>query len=142
VGPRRARCVLGGGSSLHKLVEGATEIQPLVQRLFAVSQPIVDRRGPSDKERLPPPDKAGNVRLTFLVSDGLYFGEGSMSIMERDAAEGPVISEATALLLAVVRLTCPFCVLITIATIIGGVAVVVLASIALARRWRRTATRR
>jgi hypothetical protein len=87
------------------VLEGATEIHPSVHRLFSASQPIVDRIGPWDKSRPPPPEKTGSVRLTFLVSDGLYFGQGPMNVMQRDPAAGPVISEATALLQAVVRLS-------------------------------------
>lgn len=88
------------------ILEGVTDIQPLVQRLFASSEAIVKQIGPWDKHRLPPP-KAGNVRLTFLVADGLYFGEGLMTAMQRDAMAGPVIANATALLQAVVRLSLP-----------------------------------
>ena len=50
-------------------------VEGLTKELVAVSQPVVNQIGPWDKQRLPPP-VAGNVRMTFLVSDGLYFGEG------------------------------------------------------------------
>ena len=85
------------------VIEGVTVIQPLVERVFASSEPIVAKIGPWEKSRLSPP-KAGNVRLTFLVSDGLYFGEGPMTVLQRDAMTGPVIAGATALLQAVVKL--------------------------------------
>ena len=81
--------------------EGVPTIQPLVRRLFEVSEPLVARIGPWDKARLSPP-KRGNVRLTFLVSDGLYFGEGPMSVMQREAMAGPIIRQATELLQVVV----------------------------------------
>jgi hypothetical protein len=40
--------------------------------------------------------------MTFLVSDGLYFGEGPMQAMQRDPLAGPVILEAGRLLQVVV----------------------------------------
>jgi hypothetical protein len=87
------------------VLEGVDAIQPLVQQLFTASGAIVDRIGPWDKNRLPPPAGAGNIRLTFLVSDGLYFGQGPMKATQGDAAAGPVISCVTALLKAVVQLS-------------------------------------
>jgi hypothetical protein len=46
-------------------------VEGLAIELIAISQPVVNKVGPSDKKRLPSP-KAGDVRITFLVSDGLY----------------------------------------------------------------------
>ena len=83
--------------------EGVPSIQPLVQKLLRASQAIVERIGPWENPRLPPP-KSGNIRLTFLVSDGLYFGEGPMKQMQRDPMAAQVIADATALLHAVVAL--------------------------------------
>lgn len=82
--------------------EGVANFLPLVQQLFSASEPVVARIGPWDKPRTPPP-KQGNIRMTFLVSDGMYFGEGPMSVMQRDALAGPVIQQATQLLLAVTK---------------------------------------
>ena len=83
------------------IVEGIDSFLPMVKRLFAASEHIVSRIGPWDKPRLGPPNP-GNVRLSFLVSDGLYFGEGPMAVMQREPLAGPVIQEATELLLATV----------------------------------------
>ena len=85
------------------VIEGVASFLPMVKRLFAVSEPVVARIGPWNKPRLAPP-KQGNVRLTFLVSDGLYFGEGPMSVMQREAMAGPIIQQATELLQAVVAM--------------------------------------
>jgi hypothetical protein len=74
-----------------------------VHALLAASQAVVDRIGPWDKPRLPAP-KAGNVRLTFLVSDGLYFGEGKFEDLSRDSLGGPVINAAGQLLAQTVDL--------------------------------------
>lgn len=86
------------------ILEGVAGIQPLVQRVFAASKVIVERIGPWDKSRLAPPDRTGTVRLSFLVSDGLYFGQGPMKTMLADAAAGPVIAAAITLLKAIAQL--------------------------------------
>lgn len=69
----------------------------LAQELLEDAQRIVDNIGPWKEQRLPPP-KMGNVRLTFLVSDGLYFGEGPFSVLQRDGMAGPVLMKAAELL--------------------------------------------
>lgn len=66
------------------------------KHLVGVSQPIVDRLNPWDKPRRPPPPK-GNVRMTFLASDGLYFAEETLSAVERDPRGGEVYSWAVRL---------------------------------------------
>lgn len=78
-------------------------VEGLAKELVTVSQPIVDKIGPWEKKRLPPP-KAGNVRITFIVSDGLYFGEGPFAVLQQDAMAGPVLSNATQLLQRAVEL--------------------------------------
>ncbi|TXI26300.1 MAG: hypothetical protein E6Q61_00375 [Nitrosomonas sp.] len=83
--------------------EGSTELEPHVKKLLAASEPVVARIGPWKRPRRSPP-QSDNVRLTFLVSDGLYFGEGPMSIMQNEEMAGPVIQSATALLQTVVSI--------------------------------------
>jgi hypothetical protein len=82
--------------------EAVPSLQPLVRKLFDASEPVVARQGPWNKARLSPP-MPGNVRLTFLVSDGLYFGEGPMSAMQQEPMAGPIIQRATELLQAVTK---------------------------------------
>ncbi|MGI4721619.1 MAG: hypothetical protein ACRYGO_22700 [Janthinobacterium lividum] len=78
--------------------EGAdTPVSGLAQELVAVSEQVVGRIGPWDEQRLPPP-KPGNVRITFLVSDGLYFGEGPFETLRQDGMAGPILSKAVELL--------------------------------------------
>lgn len=79
-------------------------LQPYVQRLFDVSAPVVACLGPWKKPRRSPP-RAGGIRLTFLVSDGVYFGEGPMSVMQTEAMAGPVIQRATELFQTVVAMS-------------------------------------
>jgi hypothetical protein len=72
-----------------------------IAKVIEASKPIVAAIGPWDKERLPPP-KEDNIRMTFLVSDGLYFGEGPMQAMQRERMAAPLIDAATKLLLKLV----------------------------------------
>lgn len=71
------------------------------QTLIKASGAAIGRIGPWDEARLPPPGP-GLVRLTFLASDGLYFGEGPPAAISQDAIGGPVLRAATELLLAIV----------------------------------------
>jgi hypothetical protein len=85
------------------VIESVAALQPRVQSLMEASGAVVARIGPWEQPRRAPP-RSGNVRLTFLVSDGLYFGEGPMSVMQREPLAGPVIQRATELLQTVVPL--------------------------------------
>jgi len=38
------------------------------------------------------------VRISFLVTDGLYFGEGPINVLFSDALAAPALSSATALM--------------------------------------------
>jgi hypothetical protein len=78
-------------------------VEGLAKELVAVSRPLVNLIGPWDKPRLPPP-RGGNVRMTFLVSDGLYFGEGPFGALQQDAMAKPILAKATQLLQRVVEL--------------------------------------
>ena len=75
-----------------------------IQKVVEASKPVIAAIGPWDKDRLPAP-KEGNIRLTFLVSDGLYFGEGPMDAMQRERMAAPLISAGTALLHKLVQKT-------------------------------------
>jgi hypothetical protein len=78
-------------------------VEAQAEDLLASCQPVVEKIGPWDKPRLPPPKK-GNARLSFLVSDGLYFGEAPFAVSQRDAWAGPVLAKAGGLLQRVVSL--------------------------------------
>ena len=65
----------------------------LTDRIFAESTEVVSRIGAWDKPRRPEPAQ-GSVRLTFLVSDGFYFGEGPIDSFFNDPLASPVLSEA------------------------------------------------
>ena len=87
------------------VVEGTpSPFDPEIKRVVDASKPIIAAIGPWDKNRLPAP-KQGNIRMTFLVSDGLYFGEGPMDAMQKDRMAEPLISAARTLLLRLVEKT-------------------------------------
>jgi len=84
------------------VVEGSpSPFDTEISEVIKASKPIVAAIGPWDKERLPPP-KTGSLRMTFLVSDGLYFGEGPMEAMQRERLAAPLVAAATKLLLKLV----------------------------------------
>lgn len=69
----------------------------LVNNLFDNSLKIVGKIGVWDKPRRPHPTK-GVLRITFLVSDGIYFGEGPINVLFSDPMAGPALSSATELM--------------------------------------------
>ncbi|GAB4011122.1 hypothetical protein GCM10028808_23800 [Spirosoma migulaei] len=69
----------------------------LVSQLFASSMTVVHRIGLWDQGRTSFPT-AGMIKLTFLVSDGLYFGLGPFDALQRDPMAGPVIQSAVQLM--------------------------------------------
>ncbi|MGI4834422.1 MAG: hypothetical protein ACRYFK_13280 [Janthinobacterium lividum] len=74
------------------------ESEQLIALLLAAGRQTVSQIGPWDKQRLPPPAK-GLVRMTFLVSDGLYFGQGPFEVLQQDPLGAPVIGAATQLMI-------------------------------------------
>jgi hypothetical protein len=73
------------------------EFVEMVDELQQASQFVVNNYGPWDMPRMPPPT-GDLIRMNFLVSDGLYFGQGSYSALMEDRFAPPVI-HATADLL-------------------------------------------
>jgi hypothetical protein len=69
----------------------------LTEDLFIKSQEILKQIGPWDKPRRPHPTK-DTARITFLVSDGLYFGEGPMDILFNDPLASPALTSGTELM--------------------------------------------
>lgn len=69
----------------------------LIRDLFSKSQNVVNQIGAWDKPRRPAPTN-GNVRITFIVSDGLYFGEGPVEVLFKDPMAGPALTSATYLM--------------------------------------------
>jgi len=84
------------------IFEGAPpQVVTRANALTRASQFAVDRLGPSHEPRRPPPT-GDLVRLSFLVSDGLYFGEGSYEAFMDDPAGEPVLTAGGELLVQLV----------------------------------------
>jgi hypothetical protein len=87
------------------IVEGnPPAVEAKVRAVLEASRPIVGKIGPWNKPRLPPP-AGDHARLTFLVSDGLYFGEGPFSTLANDPMSADLVRAATALLTVLVDAT-------------------------------------
>jgi hypothetical protein len=86
---------------LAVLEPAPANIDAKIRKLLNASQSAVNQIGPWDKARLKPPS-GGTLRMTFLVSDGLYFGQGPIQEMERDPVAGPIIAASLELLQGVV----------------------------------------
>jgi hypothetical protein len=76
---------------------GSADASAQAKRLVELARPVVARIGPWNKARLSPPRRP-NVRLTFVVSDGLYFGEGPFNVMQQDGLAGPLLQQGAHLL--------------------------------------------
>jgi hypothetical protein len=74
-----------------------TDFLGKADELLHASQRMVNGNGPSDMPRLPPPT-GDMIRMNFLVSDGLYFGQGSYGALMEDQF-APAVIHATADLL-------------------------------------------
>jgi hypothetical protein len=86
-------------------VEGRVpEFEEHAQTLLEISRFIVNQLGPWTEARLPAPPK-GEVRVTFLVSDGLYFGQGTYNELWNDQKGRLVLFAAQQLLEAYVTST-------------------------------------
>lgn len=74
-----------------------------VDALLAASRPVLDVIEPWTEERLPPPSR-GEIRMSFLVSDGLYFGEGPEREIGNDPLAMAIMSASFEILQGLVRL--------------------------------------
>jgi len=80
---------------------GPLVVETLARELILAAQPLVQSIGPWDGPR-PAPPRGDAVRLNFLVSDGLYFGQGSFRQLYEDARGRTVLDKAAELQTAVV----------------------------------------
>jgi len=69
--------------------------------LLNAAQDIVDELRPLTEPRSPPP-RAPNVRVTSIVSDGLYVGEANLEQLTSDPLGGPILRATSELLTAVI----------------------------------------
>jgi hypothetical protein len=82
------------------------EVGVQASKVLAEARQVITKIGPWDRPRLPHPPK-GAIRMTFLVSNGLYFGQGPWPGMSRDPVAAALISESAYLLRSVVNAAFP-----------------------------------
>jgi hypothetical protein len=78
-------------------------LDALIDGLLAASSSLVQRIGPWDGPRPPPPRKE-HARLNFLTPSGLHFGEGPFGALAGDPMGAPVINAATLLMKELVEI--------------------------------------
>ena len=76
----------------------------LTNKLFDESANIVKQIGPWENSRKSFPT-IGNARITFLVSDGLYFGEGTIDVLFNDELAKSALITATELMIYIIKST-------------------------------------
>jgi hypothetical protein len=92
-----ARYINKTGKVLVWETVGDAKATELTRTLFYNSAQIVNKIGPWDGVRKQHPP-TGNTRISFLVSDGLYFGEAPTPVLFGDAMAGPALQCAVQLL--------------------------------------------
>ena len=98
----RVRYVNGTGKRVV-LEHDEPALRPHRLALFKASQEVVDETEPFPGVRLAPPKK-GDVRLSFVASDGFYVGQAEFKALENDLLGGPILRAAGALMTAVIEL--------------------------------------
>ncbi|MBN8863218.1 MAG: hypothetical protein J0H92_07590 [Sphingobacteriales bacterium] len=71
--------------------------RPIIDQLFTESARVVAQIGPWNQPRRPAP-APGMARISFLVADGLYFGEAPLNNLFNDPLAAPALQAATALM--------------------------------------------
>ncbi len=92
-----ARYINHSGKVLIWESAGDENVNNITKELFAESRKIINQIGPWGKPRCPAPT-SGNVRITFLVSDGLYFGEGPTNVLFNNPMASAALMKATELM--------------------------------------------
>jgi len=90
-------CYLHHSGETIAIESPSPRVAALTADLARSGHQIVDKVDPWDRKRLPPPED-GRVRLTFVVSNGLYFCDGSFAELQRDTVAGPLLRRATEVL--------------------------------------------
>lgn len=78
------------------------EVSRITEGLFKAGNEAIQKIGPWGKARLPAP-KTDNLRITFLTSNGIYFGEGPIGLISSDAVGGPVVQKGTELMVDLIK---------------------------------------
>ena len=83
---------------------GRSTIDNSIEKANSVSIQVCNQIGPWDKQRLAKPN--GNIwRFTFLVSDGLYFGQGPLNSLNSDEMAAAMIRSGAEVMKALMNET-------------------------------------
>jgi hypothetical protein len=97
----RIRYINGSGRRAT-IEKDAPSLRAPRHALLSAAQDVVEELSPIADVRSPPP-QAGNVRITSVVSDGLYVGEANLEALTRDPLGGPILRAASELMNAVLE---------------------------------------
>jgi hypothetical protein len=82
-------------------------LNPQIDALLEAGRKVAAMIGPWEQKR-PDVPGANMVRVNMLTPSGLHFGEGTMSVLSRDAIGGPVIKAALDLMQALIAVDAEF----------------------------------
>jgi hypothetical protein len=77
-------------------------LDSIIRPLFEVAAQVVSRLSPWNKPRLPMPS-GDIVRVSFLTSSGLHFGQGNSDAFSKDPLAAPVLKISSALMRALIQ---------------------------------------
>jgi hypothetical protein len=87
----------------RELQAGERELPERFLRFFAASAALGEQLQPSPLTRFPAVFP-GMARITLLISDGRYFGQGPSNVLSKDKMSGPIIRQAADLLTELIKL--------------------------------------
>jgi len=88
---------IGPTESLAVIDPAPQEWTVELRRLTTAARAVIEQIGPWEHARIAPPAE-GMIRMSFLVSDGLYFGQGLLTAMADDPMAQPIMAARGALL--------------------------------------------
>jgi len=80
------------------------DINEKVGNILAVSQKIIEKAERNTEPRQAPP-AADEFRITFLVADGFYTGQGNLADIEKDLVAKVLVFEAGEIMVALAQVT-------------------------------------
>ena len=83
---------------------GNKQIDELIKNTNKISEAVCNVIGPWEKARLDKP-KGNIARFSYLVSDGLYFGQGPIDLMSKDKMGSSILASGSKLMLRLINST-------------------------------------
>ncbi len=79
------------------------QLDESIDDVLAEARVLVQKIGPWDKDRPPPPDR-GDIQIHLLTPSGQHFGRAPMAVMQQDPIGGPIVMASVRLLQAIAKL--------------------------------------